>query len=50
MFDARRKVGAWRWEYNEDRPHSALAYQTPAAFARQQAALSFAPEREIMAG
>ena len=50
LFDARRKVSAWRREYNEERPHSALAYQTPAAFARQQAALSFALKREIVAG
>jgi hypothetical protein len=50
LFDARHKIGAWRREYNEERPHSKLAYQTPATFARQQAALSFAHKREIMAG
>jgi putative transposase len=40
LWDARRKIAAWRVEYNEERPHSALGYQTPAAFARQLLALS----------
>ena len=35
LWDARQKSAAWRVEYNEERPHSALGYQTPAAFARQ---------------
>ena len=26
LFDARRKIAAWREEYNEERPHSALGY------------------------
>ena len=34
LFDARRKIAAWRKEYNEERPHSSLGYRTPAAFAR----------------
>jgi putative transposase len=33
LWDARRKVAAWKGEYNEERPHSALGYRTPAAFA-----------------
>lgn len=33
LFDARRKFAAWRKEYNEERPHSSLAYRTPAEFA-----------------
>ena len=33
LWDARAKIGAWRREYNEERPHSSLGYQTPAAFA-----------------
>ena len=33
LFDARRKIAAWRKEYNEERPHSSLGYRTPAAFA-----------------
>jgi len=35
LWDARRKIAAWQKEFNEERPHSALAYQTPAEFARQ---------------
>lgn len=35
LADARRKVEAWRVDYNEHRPHSSLAYRTPAEFARQ---------------
>ena len=35
LFDARRKIAAWRIEYNEERPHSSLAYQTPKEFAAQ---------------
>ena len=34
LFDARRKTTAWKQEYNEQRPHSSLQYQTPAEFAR----------------
>jgi putative transposase len=33
LFDARRKIFAWRKEYNEQRPHSSLGYQTPVEFA-----------------
>jgi len=35
LWDARRKIAAWQKEFNEERPHSALGYQTPAAYARQ---------------
>jgi putative transposase len=35
LFDARRKIAAWRKEYNEERPHSSLGYQTPKEFAAQ---------------
>ncbi len=34
MADARRKIESWRQEYNQQRPHSALAYRTPEEFAR----------------
>jgi putative transposase len=37
LFDARRKIAAWRIEYNEERPHSSLAYKTPKEFAAQAA-------------
>jgi len=33
LFDARRKIGAWRKEYNEERPHSSLGYLTRKEFA-----------------
>ena len=33
LFDARAKAAAWQQEYNEQRPHSAIGYLTPAAFA-----------------
>ena len=35
LDDAQRKIEAWRQYYNEARPHSALAWATPAEFARQ---------------
>jgi putative transposase len=35
LDDARRKIEAWRQDYNESRPHSALQWATPAEFARQ---------------
>jgi putative transposase len=34
LFDARRKVSAWKQGYNEQRPHSNLGYRTPAEFAK----------------
>lgn len=40
LFDARRKIAAWQQQYNEERPHSALGYQTPGEFARQLAPCS----------
>jgi len=40
LIDARKKIAAWRAEYNHQRPHSALAYLTPAEFAREAALLS----------
>ena len=33
LWDARKKIEAWRIEYNEERPHSSLGYRTPAEFA-----------------
>ena len=33
LWDARRKIASWRIEYNQQRPHSALNYRTPAEFA-----------------
>jgi len=37
LFDARRKIAAWRKEYNEERPHSSLGYKTPKEFAAHAA-------------
>ena len=34
LFEARRKIAAWRKEYNQERPHSSLGYRTPQEFAR----------------
>lgn len=37
LWDARRKIGRWREEYNRQRPHSALGYRTPEEFVRNWA-------------
>ena len=39
LFEARRKITAWRSEYNQERPHSSLGYLTPEEFAHRAAAL-----------
>ncbi|WP_236688080.1 integrase core domain-containing protein, partial [Xanthomonas vesicatoria] len=46
LADARSKIEAWRRFYNEERPHSALAWKTPAEFAREHGsqANSLAPK------
>src|SRR5712692_5121048 len=46
LFDAKRKIAAWRTEYNEERPHSSLGYKTPKEFAAAQAAGFHTAERE----
>jgi len=46
LFDARRKIAAWRIEYNEERPHSSLGYKTPKEFAAAEAAGFYRAERE----
>jgi transposase InsO family protein len=38
LLEARRTLTDWRDHYNQERPHSALADRTPAAFARAHAA------------
>ncbi len=35
LFDARRKISAWQLDYNSQRPHSSLGYQTPEDFIQQ---------------
>jgi transposase InsO family protein len=37
LGDARQIVEDWRQDYNADRPHSALAHQTPEQFRRELA-------------
>jgi putative transposase len=46
LFDAKRKIAAWKVEYNEERPHSSLGYKTPKEFAAAQAAGFYSVERE----
>jgi putative transposase len=46
LFDARRKIAAWRIEYNEERPHSSLGYKIPREFAVAEAAGFYTAERE----
>ena len=41
LFDARRKIAAWRTEYNEERPHGSLGYRTPKEFAERARAASY---------
>ena len=38
LSEAREIIEAWRWEYNESRPHRALGERTPNEFAWQGAA------------
>ena len=35
LEDAKIKIEAWRKDYNEQRPHSALRQETPRAFATE---------------
>jgi putative transposase len=35
MADVRQKIEAWRQDYNDDRPHSALGYRAPREFAAE---------------
>lgn len=34
LWEARRRIAAWRSEYNHERPHSSLDYRTPCEFAQ----------------
>jgi putative transposase len=40
LADARQKIEEWRCDYNQERPHSALGYLTPAEFVQRSAASS----------
>lgn len=35
LLDARRKLEAWRRDYNQNRPHSSIADLTPVEFGNQ---------------
>jgi putative transposase len=43
LQEAREKIEAWRRDYNQARPHSALGYQTPEEFAARAAARGASP-------
>ena len=43
LLEAKVVIEAWRLHYNTQRPHSSLAYQTPAAFAANHPAQSLIP-------
>lgn len=45
LSDARQIVEGWRQDYNAERPHSALGYQTPAEFAQRAATATAAAAR-----
>jgi len=47
LFDARRRIAAWRKEYNQERPHSSLGYRTPEEFARLAASPSWVGNRAV---
>ncbi len=50
LTDAQAKIGAWRQDYNERRPHSALEWAIPVDFARRccpQAATAISQESEV---
>lgn len=46
LAEARALIAAWRQDYNEGRPHSALDYLTPAEFATRYRAASPATEKQ----
>ena len=43
LLEAQARIEAWRQDYNQERPHSSLGYQTPAEFAAQAAARGASP-------
>jgi putative transposase len=50
LDDAREKVEAWRRDYNEARPHSALGNATPEEYAAQGISESASLNRNFTAG
>lgn len=49
LLDARRKIGAWREEYNHERPHSSLEYLTPVEFRSRALACAAAAVKGLRA-
>jgi putative transposase len=49
LFDARRKISAWKTKYNFRRPHSSLGYLTPDQFARQWTTASLSETKTMAA-
>jgi putative transposase len=49
LFDARKKISAWKTEYNSRRPHSSLAYRTPDEFAQQWKTASLSEAKRMAA-
>ena len=47
LLEAQIILEAWRSEYNDERPHSSLRYQTPSEYARRAAAATDAKEEAI---
>ena len=47
LFAARRRISAWKSEYNSRRPHSSLGYLTPDEFARQWKAASLSGTKNM---
>jgi hypothetical protein len=50
LFDARKKISAWKTEYNSRRPHSSLAYRTLDEFMQQWQAASLSKAKSMAAG
>jgi putative transposase len=50
LDDARDKVEAWRRDYNEERPHSALGNATPEEYAAQVEPQNEFPELNLESG
>ncbi len=44
VADVRRRLEAWRVDYNEQRPHSALGHLTPREFSTQRQATTTGAE------
>jgi putative transposase len=47
LAEARILLEGWRMEYNERRPHSSLAYRTPAEYARGASKFGLLPVRQL---